>query len=390
MATVVEHIAGFDYSLAAGAVLGGRLGHGPRRRAGRPRLPARWSAPGLPAERDINLVTATLRQAQSALTFYADPAWAPTGWAAAGRRRPAPRCAPPTPGSGFQLAWARAFAAAARTDDGPGRAARLAATARTCRPGLTIDTDLRWGCCSRWSRTGAADPAEIEAELDRDRTASGERAGRAGPRAGADRRRRRPRPGVGSPSADDAAELAATRAAAGLPAPVPGRADRAVRRPRSSTCVDEVWANRDSEPAAGVRRARPTRATRSARTRWRRPTPGWPRAGHPAPLRRLVGRGPRRRGPGPEGAGQGRRGRADRRGDSEQAAVRHGRPLSAWPSATGAAAEVVRSGAAGVVGQLGQPGDDAAGQVAAAERGAIDSAASLRRGRGSAGGPRRR
>ena len=29
---------------------------------------------------DINLVTATLRQAQAALVMYADPEWAPTGW----------------------------------------------------------------------------------------------------------------------------------------------------------------------------------------------------------------------------------------------------------------------------------------------------------------------
>jgi len=31
-------------------------------------------------ERDINLTTATLRQASAALTMYADPGWAPTGW----------------------------------------------------------------------------------------------------------------------------------------------------------------------------------------------------------------------------------------------------------------------------------------------------------------------
>src|SRR4029453_17075218 len=71
---------------------------------------------GLPAERDINLTTATLRQAASALTMYADPQWAPTRWAGlAGDPRTALFRA--EPGSGFQLAWARTFIGAARADD---------------------------------------------------------------------------------------------------------------------------------------------------------------------------------------------------------------------------------------------------------------------------------
>src|SRR6185436_16101127 len=41
--------------------------------------------------------------------------------------------------------------------------------------GLTIQADLRWGILHALIANGAADPAEIEAELDRDRTASGER-----------------------------------------------------------------------------------------------------------------------------------------------------------------------------------------------------------------------
>ena len=48
----------------------------------------RWCCAGLPAETDINLVTATLRQASTALTLYADPAWAPTGWAELARTAP--------------------------------------------------------------------------------------------------------------------------------------------------------------------------------------------------------------------------------------------------------------------------------------------------------------
>ena len=41
--------------------------------------------------------------------------------------------------------------------------------------GLTIDTELRWALLQALVANGAAGAAEIEAELDRDRTASGER-----------------------------------------------------------------------------------------------------------------------------------------------------------------------------------------------------------------------
>jgi aminopeptidase N len=128
---------------------------------------------GLPSERDINLVTATLRQVQGALSFYADPAWAPTGWrslAETARRT----VAAAEPGSGFQLAWARTFASAARG------AEELAVIRgwldRSGVPdGLRIDTELRWALLQALVANGAADADLIEAELDADRTASGER-----------------------------------------------------------------------------------------------------------------------------------------------------------------------------------------------------------------------
>src|SRR5262249_59724906 len=43
-------------------------------------------------------------------------------------------------------------------------------------PGLAIDTDLRWTVLQALIANGRAEATEIEAELDRDRTASGERA----------------------------------------------------------------------------------------------------------------------------------------------------------------------------------------------------------------------
>jgi aminopeptidase N len=172
MATVVQHIAGFDSSLAR-ALCWAAAWDMTRdaELAGRDYVALVRS--GLPAERDINLTTATLRQAAATLTMYADPAWAPEGWAGlADTARTALYAA--EPGSGFQLAWARTFIGAARSD------ADLA-TLRgwlndTGKPeGLTVDTELRWSLLEALAALGAATDAEIGEELDSDRTASGER-----------------------------------------------------------------------------------------------------------------------------------------------------------------------------------------------------------------------
>jgi aminopeptidase N len=128
---------------------------------------------GLPAEGDINLVTQTLRQATSTLAMYADPDWAPTGWAELARTaRTAVRVA--EPGSGSQLAWTRTYASAARSEED-------LATLRgwldgtEVPAGLPIDTELRWTLLRALVANGAAGIAEIDAELAGDRTASGER-----------------------------------------------------------------------------------------------------------------------------------------------------------------------------------------------------------------------
>ena len=62
--------------------------------------------------------------------------------------------------------------------------------------GLTIDTELRWSVLRVAGRQRARPaPAEIEAELAGDRTASGEREAALRPRADARPRRTRPRCG---------------------------------------------------------------------------------------------------------------------------------------------------------------------------------------------------
>lgn len=128
---------------------------------------------GLPAETDVNLTTATLRQAGMALTSFADPEWAPTGWGMlAGLAKD--QLATAEPGSGWQLTWARSFITAARTAE---QAVELRGwlTGETRPDGLVVDTELRWSLLQALAALGAATEEEIDAELASDRTASGER-----------------------------------------------------------------------------------------------------------------------------------------------------------------------------------------------------------------------
>jgi aminopeptidase N len=172
MATVVEHIAGFDSSLAR-ALCWAAAWDMTRDAELAARDYVALVRHGLPAERDINLTTATLRQAASTLTMYADPQWAAAGWTGlAETARTALYAA--EPGSGFQLAWARAYIGAARGDtDMALLRGWLEGTAVPA--GLTIDTELRWSLLEALAAKGAATEEEIEAELSGDRTASGER-----------------------------------------------------------------------------------------------------------------------------------------------------------------------------------------------------------------------
>ncbi|MGN9767733.1 aminopeptidase N [Micromonospora sp. SD12] len=172
MATVVQHIAGFESSLAR--ALCWTAAWDMTRDA---ELAARdyvaLVLAGLPAETDINLVNAALRQANTTLTYYADPAWAPTGWAELARTARTALAAAEA-GSGFQLTWARAYAQAARSAEDLA-ALRGWLAGNDVPAGLSIDTELRWAVLDALVANGAAGTAEIEAELAGDRTASGER-----------------------------------------------------------------------------------------------------------------------------------------------------------------------------------------------------------------------
>ncbi|MFI5840303.1 aminopeptidase N [Catenuloplanes sp. NPDC051500] len=172
MATVVDHISGLDSSLAR-ALVWAAAWDMVRDAELATRDYIALVASGLPNEQDINLITATLRQAATAIASYADPAWAPAGWALLSKTA-ADALAVAEPGSGFQLAWARAYASASRSD------ADLAVlrgwlTGQNVPAGLTVDTELRWSLLQTLVAKGAATAEEIDTELAGDRTAGGER-----------------------------------------------------------------------------------------------------------------------------------------------------------------------------------------------------------------------
>jgi aminopeptidase N len=128
---------------------------------------------GVDAETDIGVKQSLTRQAQRALEIYADPAWAPQGYAAmAAKSRKALLAA--TPGSDEQLAWAHALLAFARSQDDVAFLRGLL-DGRESVSGLAIDDELRWTIVQALSARGAIDLAGIEGELERDPSAAGQR-----------------------------------------------------------------------------------------------------------------------------------------------------------------------------------------------------------------------
>ncbi|GAA0484508.1 aminopeptidase N [Streptomyces stramineus] len=128
---------------------------------------------GITKESDIGVVQSLQRQTKLALELYADPAWRETGlarWTEASLEQL--RAA--EPGSDHQLAWARTFAATARTGEQLDLLQGLLDGTEAIE-GLAVDTDLRWSLLERLAATGRADEKAIAAELERDRTSAGER-----------------------------------------------------------------------------------------------------------------------------------------------------------------------------------------------------------------------
>ncbi|MFF0157659.1 aminopeptidase N [Streptomyces sp. NPDC005263] len=128
---------------------------------------------GIGKESDIGVVQSLHRQVKLAIELYADPSAREallTRWtdATLAHLRAA------APGSDHQLAWARAFAATARTPEQLDLLDALLEGTQTIE-GLTVDTELRWAFVQRLAAVGRYDEAEITGEYERDKTAAGER-----------------------------------------------------------------------------------------------------------------------------------------------------------------------------------------------------------------------
>jgi aminopeptidase N len=128
---------------------------------------------GIGGEGEIGVLLSLHRQALAALTNFADASWAPAGWEEfAAAALAALRTA--APGSDHQLAWMRAFASAARSDE------HLAVLRRVLDgteviDGLRVDAEMRWALLHALVAMGKAGDDEIRAEEERDPTASGHR-----------------------------------------------------------------------------------------------------------------------------------------------------------------------------------------------------------------------
>ncbi|MDQ0787015.1 aminopeptidase N [Streptomyces sp. B3I8] len=128
---------------------------------------------GIGKESDIGVVQSLHRQVKLAVDLYADPGAREallTRWtdATLAHLRSAEA------GSDHQLAWARAFAATARTPEQLDLLEALLDGSHTVE-GLTVDTELRWAFVQRLAAVGRFDENEIAGEYERDRTAAGER-----------------------------------------------------------------------------------------------------------------------------------------------------------------------------------------------------------------------
>ncbi|WP_243789536.1 aminopeptidase N [Saccharopolyspora gloriosae] len=128
---------------------------------------------GIGAESEIGVVQRVLLQTQTALASYADQDWQPEGWNRFSTRI-LELAQAAEPGSDHQLAFVNSLASSVLGEEQLD-VVRGWLDGSAPLPGLTVDTDLRWLLLQALVAHGAADEAEIDAELDEDRTATGRR-----------------------------------------------------------------------------------------------------------------------------------------------------------------------------------------------------------------------
>lgn len=137
---------------------------------------------GVHAESEVGVAQRLLLQAQTALSAYADPAWATeNGWPAFADAL-LDLARESAPGSDHQLAFVNALCASVLS---PNHVAVLSTLldnepAAVNMPGLVIDTDLRWRIVTALAAAGVVDAdgpetSFIDAEAQRDPTAAGQR-----------------------------------------------------------------------------------------------------------------------------------------------------------------------------------------------------------------------
>ncbi|HKP40091.1 aminopeptidase N [Mycobacterium sp.] len=137
---------------------------------------------GVHAESEVGVAQRLLLQAQTALSAYADPAWATeNGWPAFADAL-LDLARESAPGSDHQLAFVNALCASVLS---PNHVAVLSTLldnepAAVNMPGLVIDTDLRWRIVTALAASGdvdadGPDTPFIDAEAERDPTAAGKR-----------------------------------------------------------------------------------------------------------------------------------------------------------------------------------------------------------------------
>jgi aminopeptidase N len=128
---------------------------------------------GIRGVTDVAVAQSLLRQARLAVRQYADPAWRDTAFALLADALHE-LMTEAEPGSDFQLTYAQAFVSVAASDEHLAFVKGLL-DGSSALDGLVIDTDLRWSLLRRLVVRGVAAEEEIDAELQRDPTAAGER-----------------------------------------------------------------------------------------------------------------------------------------------------------------------------------------------------------------------
>ena len=200
---------------------------------------------GLPHETDIGVLQVVVREAVSALYQFTPTTEREEALAAFAEHLHEQSAAAPAR-SDRQLALFRAFVSIARTET------QLDVVAKTLADGphlegLVLDADLRWSLVYRLAATGRLDADGIDAEFERDRTASGERQAAAA-RAALPTLDDKNRAWKAAVESDDLPNALLNATVAGLNTPDHAELNRTLVD-RYFAMIEDVWRKRTNESA---------------------------------------------------------------------------------------------------------------------------------------------